>query len=172
MFHRFCHTHQRMIIRWGLRTSSPSTWTASFARMQRSSLTSSPGKYGHSEKLHVQECHCRMENRDKAEEYTKKHSQLREAIHAVLHFDSLWHDYNIVTGYDWFFTVYNAFTGCSMFNIASTLSDSTQADSTRVTLPRFTPTVSHPPSTSNWLRLKSFNSTTPSLSLVGRPPQL
>ena len=68
--------------------------------MQRSLLTFLPGKDGQSEKLHVQECHCRMENRDKAEEYRKKHSKLREAIHAVLHFDSLWHDYNIVTGYN------------------------------------------------------------------------
>merc|ERR1712037_184498 len=40
----------------------------------------------------------RMENPSKAEEYAKKHLQLREAIHAVLRFDNLWHDYNIVTG--------------------------------------------------------------------------
>jgi len=39
----------------------------------------------------------RMERPSKAEEYAKKHSELREAIHAVLHFDNLWHDYNIVT---------------------------------------------------------------------------
>merc|ERR1712192_23812 len=40
----------------------------------------------------------RMEKPDKAAEYAKKHLQLRESIHAVLHFDNHWHDYNIVTG--------------------------------------------------------------------------
>ena len=40
---RFIALHWRLIIRWGLLTSSPSTWTASCARMPRSLLTSSPG---------------------------------------------------------------------------------------------------------------------------------
>ena len=107
----------------------------------------------------------RIGNSTKAAEYAKKHLLLREAIHAVLFFDHLWHDYNIVTGY---MIAYNTFEiVLYQLNIGST-----QEDSTPATLRLFIPTASHLPwiSPALWMRLSS--SVTPSPSLVDLHLQL